>query len=73
MLVMVIIINVKARLYYNWEILAKDVPAYHQDSPILYKHYLSSEWAERKRDQLVLHQQGWIFRMVLYVKVAIKS
>ena len=29
--------------YFEWKIQAKDVSAYHQNSPILYDHYLPDE------------------------------
>ena len=39
-------------LYYNQIILAKDVPAYYQNNPILFHHYSSYEWIEKKKEQL---------------------
>ncbi|CAG8767708.1 20690_t:CDS:1 [Dentiscutata erythropus] len=62
--------------YIDRKILAKDVPAYHQNG--LYDHYTPYKWAEKKKDQLrerlglvsyifafiVLHLQG--YRIVEY-------
>ena len=33
-------------------IQAKDMPAHYQNDPILYDHYSSQSWAEKKREQL---------------------
>jgi len=37
---------------YEDRIQAKDMPTYYQNYPILYDHYSSQSWAEKKREQL---------------------
>ncbi len=37
---------------YKNRIQAKDMPAHYQNHPILYDHYSSQSWAEKKREQL---------------------
>ncbi|PKY61533.1 hypothetical protein RhiirA4_431875 [Rhizophagus irregularis] len=63
---------------YGDRIQAKDMPAYYQNLPILYDHYSSQSWVEKKREQLwerlnnvayivafiELHRQG--YRIVEY-------
>ncbi len=46
-------------IYYNQigcnpsdKIQAKDIPAYDQHNPVLYNHYTSQSWIEKKKDQL---------------------
>ena len=43
--------------YFGQRILARDVPAYHQNKPSLrdlYYHYTSHDWAEKKKYQLYI-------------------
>ena len=43
--------------YFGQRILARDVPAYHQNKPSLrglYYHYIPHDWAEKKKDQLYI-------------------
>jgi len=54
-------------LYYNQRILAKDVPVYSQDSSILFNHYSSCKWAEKKSNQL--HEQLGIIVYIVTFKV----
>ncbi|PKC55900.1 hypothetical protein RhiirA1_474837 [Rhizophagus irregularis] len=67
-----------AGINYGDRIQAKDMPAYYQNLPILYDHYSSQSWVEKKREQLwerlnnvayivafiELHRQG--YRIVEY-------
>jgi len=46
-------------IYYPWvrynpldKIQTKDVPVYDQHNPVLYDHYTSQSWVEKKRKQL---------------------
>ena len=41
-----------AGINYGDRIQAKDMPAHYQNLPILYDHYSSQSWAEKKREQL---------------------
>ncbi|POG75737.1 hypothetical protein GLOIN_2v1838491 [Rhizophagus irregularis DAOM 181602=DAOM 197198] len=41
-----------AGINYGDRIQAKDMPAYYQNLPILYDHYSSQSWVEKKREQL---------------------
>ena len=41
-----------AGINYGDRIQAKDMPAYYQNHPILYDHYSSQSWVEKKREQL---------------------
>src|SRR3954470_22041621 len=57
--------------YFGQRILARDVPAYHQNKPSLhglYYHYTSHVWAEKKKDQLYIR-----LTTVAYIVTFIKS
>jgi len=57
--------------YFGKRILARDVPAYHQNKPSLrglYYHYTPHDWAEKKKDQLYVR-----LTTVAYIVTFIKS
>jgi hypothetical protein len=57
--------------YFGQRILARDVPAHHQNEPrlrALYYHYTPHDWAEKKKDQLYVR-----LIIVTYIVTFIKS
>ncbi|GBC50846.2 hypothetical protein GLOIN_2v1489014 [Rhizophagus irregularis DAOM 181602=DAOM 197198] len=51
-----------AGINYGDRIQAKDMPAYYQNLPILYDHYSSQSWVEKKREQIVEYS-GWNYML----------
>ncbi|PKY58116.1 hypothetical protein RhiirA4_549942 [Rhizophagus irregularis] len=51
-----------AGINYGDRIQAKDMPAHYQNLPILYNHYTSQSWVEKKRKQIVEYS-GWSYML----------
>jgi hypothetical protein len=57
--------------YFGQRILARDVPAYHQNEPSLcdlYYYYTSHDWAEKKKDQLYVRLTTVVAYIVTFIK-----